>query len=174
MRRNPTLTNRTGIWALLLPLAGNSFFGTGFESFWLGDRLQSIWNALGAGFNEAHNGYLEVYLNLGWMGLILLGVVIVTGYRNAYNAFCRDPDAGRLRLAYFLAAVVYSFTEAGFRMMNPVWIFFLWATMAVPQLRTVLPQVRLVKVRRVLHQAHSPLPDDEPATVTIRTNENEG
>jgi hypothetical protein len=35
-------------------------------------------------------------------------------------------------LVYFIVAVVYNFTEAGFGMVDPVWIMFLLAIMAVP------------------------------------------
>jgi transposase len=35
---------------------------SGYESFWLGPRLLWVWEQAG-GVNEAHNGYLEVYLN---------------------------------------------------------------------------------------------------------------
>ncbi len=38
MGRNPTLTDRTDVWQLLLKIANNPWFGTGFESFWLGPR----------------------------------------------------------------------------------------------------------------------------------------
>lgn len=132
--RNATLTGRTAIWHQVLGLAESPLFGSGFESFWLGNRLVTMWtDNVGAQLNEAHNGYLEVYLNLGYIGVTLLAVLIVTGYRNVIAAFRQDIHLGRLKLAYFLAAVVYSFTEAGFRMLDPIWIFFLLATVAVPQ-----------------------------------------
>jgi len=132
--RNPTLTGRTGVWRQVLALAGNPWFGVGFESFWLGTRLQTMWNNnVGFLVNQAHNGYIEVYLNLGWCGITLLAVLIVTGYRNVIIAFRRDGQLGRLKLAYFVAAVIYSLTEAGFRMASPIWIFFLLATTAVPK-----------------------------------------
>jgi len=38
-----------------------SLVGTGYESFWLGPRLQRIWLAGWRGLNAAHNGYLEVF-----------------------------------------------------------------------------------------------------------------
>lgn len=146
--RNTTLTGRTGIWSMLLSIPGDSLLGTGFESFWLGTRLTTIWDTFGVQLNEAHNGYLEVFLNLGWAGVLLLGIVIATGYRNAAAELFRSPE-GRLKLAYFAAALVYSFTEAGFRMMNPVWIFFLWAACAIPGPQ--MAKVRLVSLPR-LHQ----------------------
>jgi O-antigen ligase len=132
--RNPTLTGRTAIWRQVVSMPGNPLFGTGFESFWLGDRLQRMWiNNPGARLNEAHNGYLEVYLNLGWFGAALLATLIVTGYRNVIVAFRQDKHVGGLKLAYFVAAVIYSLTEAGFRMISPTWIFFLLAATAVPK-----------------------------------------
>ncbi len=132
MGRDASLTGRTGIWNLVLSLSGNPMVGTGFESFWLGQRLQKVWSVM-EGIQEAHNGYLEVFINLGWIGIVLLAVVMVTGYRNVLLAFRRDPDLGRLKLAYFVVGVVYNFTEAGFRMLNPIWSLFLLATMAVPE-----------------------------------------
>ena len=86
------------------------------------------------GIQEAHNGYLEVFLNLGWIGVTLLAAIMVTGYRNILVEYRKDPDLGRLRLAYFVVGVVYNFTEAGFRMLNPIWSMFLLATMAVPKI----------------------------------------
>jgi hypothetical protein len=130
--RDPTITGRTAIWHLLLGMNVNPLIGTGFESFWLGKRLEYILNNL-AMLNEAHNGYLEVFLNLGWIGVSLLVVVIVTGYRNIIAAFPHDPDRTTLRLAYFVVGVIYNLTEAGFRMLSPVWIFFLLAVTALPE-----------------------------------------
>jgi len=134
MGRNPTLTDRTEVWTLLLSLVRDPLFGTGFESFWLGPRLEKMWSTYWWHPNEAHNGYIEVFLNLGWMGMALLAVVIATGYRTALAAWRNDPPKGSLRMAYFLAGVVYNFTEAAFfKMMAPTWIFFLFAIISVPE-----------------------------------------
>ena len=131
--RDPTLTGRTEIWNRVLGMVGNPLLGTGFESFWLGERLQSLWRIYWWHPNEAHNGYLEVYLNLGWIGVALLAVLLVRGYRNVIVALQQDLNVGSLRLAYFVAAVTYNLTEAGFRILHPVWIFFLLATIVVPE-----------------------------------------
>jgi len=130
--RNPTLTGRTDIWAAVIPMAPNSLVGAGFESFWLSPRVhERLWQAIpGLPLNEAHNGYIEAYLELGWLGVGLIGLILIDGYRRSVKAFRRDPQLGSLLIAYVLTAIVYSVTEAGFRMMFPMWIFFLLAVIA--------------------------------------------
>jgi O-antigen ligase len=125
--RDPTLTGRTELWAELLHMPINAWLGTGFGSFWLGDRAQYFWDKYWWRPNEAHNGYLEVYLDLGWIGVGLLVVLIVAGYRNIVQQYPQDPCLGRIRLTFFLTALVYCITEAAFKLMNPVWIAFLLA-----------------------------------------------
>jgi len=133
-RNISTLTDRTEVWAASLRLAGNSFFGTGFESFWLGPRLETMWSLFWWRPNEAHNGYLEVFLNLGWMGIAMLVIIIVTGYQTVIAAVRRSAPESNFMLASFAVAIVYNFTEAAFfRMMTPVWVVFLLAITIVPR-----------------------------------------
>ena len=139
--RDPTLTGRTQVWAAVLSVAHNPILGTGFESFWLGKRLEKVWDFIGEGskgLQEAHNGYLEVYLNLGWMGLTFLGVIIVTGYPKIVAAFRHSPELAGLFLAYFIVGIIYNLTEAGFRMMDLVWISFLLAIIGSSKARASL------------------------------------
>ena len=132
MGRNTTLTGRTEVWSRVQQLVTNPVFGTGYESFWLGKRL-AIMTETDSALNQAHNGYLEIFLNLGWVGIGLLAILILTGYRNAIGLFRLDPGKGRLMLAFFVITVSYNFTEAGFKMMSPIWICFLIATFARPE-----------------------------------------
>jgi O-antigen ligase len=127
--RNGNLTGRTEIWSAVIPLAPNPLVGAGFESFWLSPTVhEKLWEAIpGLPLNEAHDGYLEVYLNLGWVGVGLIVLVLTDGYRRAVKAFRHEPPFGALLLAYVLTSAVYSITEAGFRMMAPSWIFLLFA-----------------------------------------------
>jgi exopolysaccharide production protein ExoQ len=130
--RNSTLTGRTLIWHAVLMLRTNPWLGTGFESFWLGSRLPEVWHMSVDGIQEAHNGYLETYLNLGWFGLAFLAGIIITGYRHAFAALRRNRHAGRLRVAFLTAALIFSMTEAGFRMLSPMWLAFLLAASEIP------------------------------------------
>lgn len=129
--RKPTLTGRTDIWAAVIPMVPNPVVGAGFESFWLSPHVnERLWQLFpGNPLNEAHNGYIEVYLNLGWVGLGLIGIVLIDGYRRSVKAFRREPVLGSLCLAFILTEIVYNITEAGFRMLDPIWIVFLLAVM---------------------------------------------
>jgi exopolysaccharide production protein ExoQ len=133
MGRNATLTGRTAVWRSALSLVQNPVLGTGFESFWLGPHLKQMMVLINQGANQAHNGYIEVYLNLGWIGVALLAVFLISGYRRITTAVRRMTPAASLRLAFFIVAVAYNFTEAGFKMMHPVWIALLLAAMVVPE-----------------------------------------
>ena len=127
--RKSNLTGRTEIWAAVIPLAPNPLVGAGFESFWLSPQVKArLWEIFpNLPLNEAHNGYIEVYLELGWVGVGLIALILVGGYRRSVKAFRREPMIGGLLIAYVISATVYSIAEAGFRMMDPSWIFLLLA-----------------------------------------------
>jgi exopolysaccharide production protein ExoQ len=133
--RQATLSGRTEIWAALIPTVPSSIVGAGFESYWISPSIEIVWRSLLAKgwwhpevlVTEAHNGYIEVFLNLGWVVVCLIANILVSGYARAIKGFRRNPSVGALMLAYIIASAAYSFTEAGFRMLDPVWIFLLLA-----------------------------------------------
>ena len=133
--RQSNMSGRTDIWAAVIPAVPNPVVGAGFESFWIGPSARKFWSKLVGWYhpewiNEAHNGYVEVYLNLGWVGVVLISSILISGYRRAIAAFRLNPPLGSLMLAYVTGAAVYSITEAGFRMLNPIWIFLLLAVVS--------------------------------------------
>lgn len=132
MGRDSTLTGRTDLWTEILRMNVDPLFGTGFGSFWLGERAAYFWENHWWRPNQAHNGYLEIFINLGWIGVALLSFVMAWGYRNVVGSLRQDPELGRLKLAYFVVAVLYNLTEAAFRAMHPVGIAFLLAVTLVP------------------------------------------
>jgi O-antigen ligase len=132
MGRDTTLTGRTELWRQLLQVKVDPFFGSGFESFWLGERVEKFWRMYWWHPNQAHNGYLEILLNLGWIGLALLAAVIVSAMRHILRTFRSDPETARLGFALLVAALLYNVTEAAFRGFHLVWIAFLLAVIAKP------------------------------------------
>lgn len=131
--RDPTLTDRTKIWSFLLSMKISPLLGTGYESFWLGPRLQWFWQHAGLGhINEAHNGCLEVYLNLGIIGLSLLGWFLIASYRTICRRFKPFSSFGSLSLALWTTLLFHSITEASFRS-GLLWLTFLLGAIAVPE-----------------------------------------
>lgn len=113
--KDPTLTDRTKIWAFLISMHTNPLFGTGYQSFWLGPRLQMFWENSGLGhLNEAHNGYLEVYLELGLIGVFLLIGFLIASYRAICRRFATSSSLAVLGLAVWLALLFYNMSEAAF------------------------------------------------------------
>jgi O-antigen ligase len=133
MGRDATLTGRTEIWKDVLSMSGNPLTGVGFESFWLGQRADRMWRMFYFHPTQAHNGYIEIYLELGWIGIALLAAVAIAGCRNAVRTLRWDPMTARMRLAYIVIGLAYNMTEAGFRMMTLTWFFFLLSVVVVPK-----------------------------------------
>ena len=133
MGRDQTLTGRTEVWNSVLALVENPLIGTGFESFWLGSRLDKLWVIHWWHPNEAHSGYIEVYSTLGWIGLVLFAAILTTGYRKVTAALRCAPEEGRLRVALVYTALAYNCTESAVGAMHPVWILLTMAAMTVPR-----------------------------------------
>jgi exopolysaccharide production protein ExoQ len=153
--RDSTLSGRRDIWNLVLSVPFNPWVGTGFESFWLGDRLAELRDA-GFNFpiNEAHNGFIEIYLNLGWLGVCLIALLLLTGYTKISATFRRNPERGSLFLGFFLVAIIESFTEAAFRMTSPSWILLLLAIIAASK---AVPSKAPTRVRQKAAELEEPV-----------------
>ena len=129
--RNATLTGRTDLWKLLLSMHTNPLLGTGYESFWLGSRLEWVYRRF-AYVNEAHNGYLEVYLNLGLIGLALLVAFLIVSYRSICKGLSPHSSLALLALALWTVLLFYNVTEAAFKFNHLMWLTFLLGDVAVP------------------------------------------
>jgi exopolysaccharide production protein ExoQ len=121
--RDATLTNRVPIWKNLINIATSPLLGTGYGSFWLGERAAIIREEWNAGI--AHNGYLEIYLNLGWIGLLFVGGILVKAYRKNIIEAGIDYGYGKFKIVFYFVVIVYNFTESGLNGMSLIWFVFL-------------------------------------------------
>ncbi len=128
--RDPTLTDRTFIWQIVLSLQTNPLVGTGYESFWLGSRLLTVWESGFGGINEAHNGYLQMYLNLGLVGVFLLCCFLFAGYRTISSRLTVSGGLASLSLGLWVVLLFYNFTEAAFQN-GLLWLMVLPGVMAL-------------------------------------------
>lgn len=119
-----TIEGRAELWHTLLGMARHPLFGEGFESFWLGGRLQTLWAQYWWHPTEAHNGYLETFLNLGLVGLILLMGVILSTFRKCWIELLRNFEWGRFRMGVLVAILAYNWTEAAFKALHLAFFAF--------------------------------------------------
>ena len=132
--RQASFSGRTEIWSAVISSTSNPILGDGFESFWNSEGADKARQKLvNEGFDphhmaqlqEAHNGYIEIYLQTGLVGLCLISFVLFSGYKRAFAAYRLNPELGSLFIAYVAQATMYGVTEAGFRTMSANQIFLL-------------------------------------------------
>lgn len=134
--RDMTFTGRTDVWRELLGVHTDPVFGTGFMSFWddLSYRARlPDWVAF-----SAHNGYLEIYLAGGVIGVALLAVLIIATGVRINQALASLEVYAVVRFAIFVAVLLANFSESNFACMTPLGVLFLIAAIGeVPSLATV-------------------------------------
>ncbi len=98
LHRDPTLTGRTAIWhQVWISILHRPLLGYGFAAFWRGAQGAS-WDivvALKFVLFHAHNGFLEIWLELGAVGLLLFA----GGFVRAAWLLWPELQAGRFDTA---------------------------------------------------------------------------
>jgi O-antigen ligase len=142
--RDSTLTGRTGLWQDLLDNgAKKPVLGVGFGAFWVGPIGYAMyplenWSRTTPGWRpkQGHNGYLDVYVELGDVGVILLLIVIALAFAGALNDLASQFEIGSLRLVLLLSVVLNNLTEASFlKGTHSLWFVFLLVAINVPAQR---------------------------------------
>jgi exopolysaccharide production protein ExoQ len=132
--RDATMHGRSNIWQEVLSQDINPLIGAGYYSFWTTERMQEL--KLLGGFhyflNEAHNGYIETYLNSGLIGVVLLVTLLAVSARNIQRQVTEGASYGALQLAFWISIVIYNLTESTFNRLSPVWFALLLITIEYP------------------------------------------
>jgi O-antigen ligase len=131
--RRPNLTDRTDIWQILTKFNTDPVVGVGFWSFWTGARQEEAWKLIGEKINQAHNGYLEQYLNLGYIGVAFIVIIMLSALLKIRRHLRIDPAGGMLRLSFMVVAILYNYTEAAFHGLNNMWMLLLLACLEIPR-----------------------------------------
>jgi exopolysaccharide production protein ExoQ len=145
--RESNLTDRTPVWNMVIDIMDNPLIGVGYESFWSGSRLREIWTLMGdssGGIIQAHNGYIEVYLNLGILGLALLVGGIICGILKVQKQLKTEYEYAALKLSFILVVVINNYTEATYKPVSYYFVLLLVAILDV-QYRNTLSKQRAPK-----------------------------
>lgn len=122
--RDPTLTERVPMWNMLLEWDTNPYIGVGYESFWSGARLAHIWENW-PGIIQSHNGYIDLYLNIGLVGLVLLLLCVISGLGNVVKHLRYEYSSAVLRISFIVVVVLYNLTEAAIKPLSNMWLVLL-------------------------------------------------
>jgi O-antigen ligase len=136
--KDVTFAGRTPIWDLVKAnIALHPLMGTGYGAFWVGpfDTSPSyeFYKRLYFYPGEAHNGYLDIVLDLGYVGLVLLGAFIVRYFVLSIRLMKTDRSQGLLYLALIFYFLLVNLTESSWLTTgpNPNWIMVALAVFAM-------------------------------------------
>jgi O-antigen ligase len=125
-----TLTGRTIIWDFAeYEIARRPLLGWGYQSFWLvGPDAPSIVEAPGwvKMMPNAHNGYYDTMLEMGYVGYALLVTFIVATFHAVGRVVDRDPARAWLVLSLALYVIFWNYLESlWMRGFEFLWVVFL-------------------------------------------------
>lgn len=132
--RSATLTGRVQIWIFSFMMAlRRPWLGYGYSAAWLPDEwfTSRVWQAMNWDVPHAHNGLLELWLELGVAGVIIF-LVVSTYYllrSMGYLRRCRGARAAAWPLTFLLFQFLSNLTEADLLGRNS--IFFILFVSAV-------------------------------------------
>jgi O-antigen ligase len=115
--RDDTLTNRIFIWRAAFEQGWHHpIFGVGYESFWIeGNAASAFYNMFGSKntqIGNGHNGYLDAWLELGFVGLGLLIMVISQAWvRVVRYLTVRDEPFAEFYGGLLVFILIYSVAE---------------------------------------------------------------
>jgi O-antigen ligase len=128
--RDPTMTQRTVIWAEVVPsIVRRPFQGYGYSSYWAGLNGESMQTVLATGWMEgqAQDGYLDVLLELGLIGLLPLAWMFVRGFAQVTKALERNVAGPAVLLAAALLPLILAENIGESSLLTPLGIPWFYA-----------------------------------------------
>jgi O-antigen ligase len=155
--RDTSFTGRTDVWRELLALGTDPLLGTGFCSFWSDMSYQMRlpdWVAF-----SAHNGYIETYIDGGWIGVLFLVVLLLAVGLRMNAGLASGGNMALMRFAVLMVTLVGDFSESHFVRMSPLWFLFLLSAVdpkSLPQPRVSEETIEETAATRQGQSALSP------------------
>ena len=127
--KDPSLTGRAGLWlAVVESIATRPWLGHGYSAFWLGwgGESATIWRTLEWRPPHAHNGFLDLGLELGGVGIALFVVGLATALGRSAVVIRRTATAyGLWPIAYLMFIVMINLAESTIMVRNGVfWMLY--------------------------------------------------
>ena len=128
--KDPGLTGRVAMWSLSMTwISERPLLGYGYDAFWSDSNGPAADFRIASGWLEAphaHNGFINLWLDLGLIGVLLFILGFVSTYRKALTLASATKAAEGIWPITFLSVLfVYSLTELGFLYRNDLfWILY--------------------------------------------------
>ncbi len=159
--KDPTLSGRTVIWMHILDLMRGFRFwiGYGYDSFWTSAKgaLSMNWGLGDFVPSHAHNGWLQVFIHFGIVGVILLVIGFVNGLRANLTLSLRgDNLLFSTGLIYIFLYLCINLTETTFMWRDHFqWIMFIYFCASATQYKFA-PVPLTAPAKKVLRRRSRP------------------
>lgn len=154
--KDPTLTGRTDIWASVLRRAAQApWTGYGYGAFWEKGstparmvQKETHWLV-----PTAHNGWLDLLVQVGWIGVALFAAVLVLALVAGVARLARTDDAG-FGVLYMGLFLILAFSESAIEAANTL----PWALLAAVTVRALAPLASRTQAPRPTAARAQPAP----------------
>lgn len=133
--RDTTLTGRTTIWpAVLDKIWERPWLGYGYDTFWQGWEGESadVWSAEPIQVPHAHNGFLDLGLDVGLLGLSVFALSFITSWLRAVAWVRLTKNAeGLWPLGYLTFMILSNICESSLMRENTFWLLYVAITLSM-------------------------------------------
>ena len=138
-----TLTGRTKLWFTVMEIGNESafhrWFGYGYNGFWLDGQGDSarVWSVITWMPDHAHNGLLDIWLDLGLIGATLFVIVTFVAFTRSVFRLGHADAAEKIWPFLFLTYFIVLNSTQGIIMRpnNLFWVLFLSIVWTLSPLR---------------------------------------
>ena len=136
--KDATLSQRTTIWAAAWQaVLQHPILGYGFAAFWRGlyGPSQNLVLIAGWGLAQAQDGFLDVWLGIGLVGVVVIAVMAAQAMGNAFRCVFSERNQAHVRwcIVVIVCTLLYNIGESSIGIVNIIWFFFLLAATGVNQ-----------------------------------------
>lgn len=137
--KESTLSGRVPLWmGVLTAISKRPLLGYGYDGFWhqgLQGEVLNIYTITHFEVFQAQSGFLEVWLGLGLVGLVLMLLSLLQASRDAMICFRHgDPSSTRWYIGLIVLTVLYNTDESFLALSNSLpWLLYMVACVGLAQ-----------------------------------------
>jgi exopolysaccharide production protein ExoQ len=136
--KDATLSQRTTIWAAAWQAAlQHPILGYGFAAFWRGlyGPSQGIVLIAGWGLAQAQDGFLDVWLGIGIVGVAVIAVMTAQALRNGFRCVLSERNQAHVRwcIVVIVCTLLFNIGESSIGLFRMTWFLFLLACIGLNQ-----------------------------------------